>query len=137
MEYVENIKKAYRVAVVGDGVNDAPALAAGDLSVAMGAIGSDIAISSASIALMNNDLRRIPMLILLSKRLRMIINQNLLLGLVFVVGGIILSVFGYMSPIWAAVLHTLSTLLIIFNSARLVRTGEELTFEENTSQESE
>ena len=67
----------------------------------------------------------------------MIINQNLLLGLVFVVGGIILSVFGYMSPIWAAVLHTLSTLLIIFNSARLVRTGEELTFEENTSQESE
>ena len=137
VEYVENIKKAYRVAVVGDGVNDAPALAAGDLSVAMGAIGSDIAISSASIALMNNDLRRIPMLILLSKRLRMIINQNLLLGLVFVVGGIILSVFGYMSPIWAAVLHTLSTLLIIFNSARLVRTGEELTFEENTSQESE
>ena len=108
----------------------APALAAGDLGIAMGAIGSDIAINSASIALMNNDLRRIPMLVSLSKQLRMVINQNLLVGLLFVFGGIVLSVFGWMTPIWAALLHTFSTLLIIFNSARLVRTGEELTLEE-------
>ena len=106
------------------------ALAAGDLGIAMGAIGSDIAINSASIALMNNDLRRIPMLVSLSKQLRMVINQNLLVGLLFVFGGIVLSVFGWMTPIWAALLHTFSTLLIIFNSARLVRTGEELTLEE-------
>lgn len=133
--YVEKIKQHARVAVVGDGVNDAPALTAGDLGIAMGAIGSDIAINSASIALMTNDLRRIPMLVYLSRKSRIIINQNLFVGMLFVFGGMILSVFGWMTPIWAAVLHTLSTLMIIFNSARLVRTGEELTLEESAHRE--
>ncbi len=135
VEFVEAVKKNARVAVVGDGVNDAPALAAGDLGIAMGAIGSDIAINSASIALMTNDLRRIPMLVYLSRKSRLIINQNLVFGMLFVFGGMVLSVFGWMTPIWAAVLHTGSTLIIIFNSARLVRTGEELTLEEKATAE--
>jgi len=125
LSIVEKIKNdGHTVVVVGDGINDAPALAAGDLGIAMGAAGSDVAINSASIALMSDDLRRLPFLVRLSRSTRRVIYENIAFGISFIIVGISFSFL--ILPTIAAVLHFASSLFVVFNSARLVRYGEEL-----------
>ncbi len=119
---VEKLKQdGCTVLVVGDGVNDAPALAAGNLSMAMGALGSDVAIQTADIALMSNDLTRVAKFIHLSRKTLRIINQNILCGFVFSVVAIVLAGAGYVSPMAASIIHEFGAFFVIFNSARLLK----------------
>jgi Cd2+/Zn2+-exporting ATPase len=110
-----------RVLVVGDGLNDAPALKEGDLGVAMGALGNDITVHTSDIALMSGDLRRLADLLVLSARTVGIINQNLLCGFLFIILAITASSLGLVNPVLAAFLHEFSAFFVIFNSARLLR----------------
>jgi Cd2+/Zn2+-exporting ATPase len=135
LEAVEKLKREdCNVLVVGDGVNDAPALAAGNLSIAMGALGSDVAIQTADIALMSNDLNRVAQFICLSSQTLRVVNQNMLCGVLFIGVSIVLSSAGFISPLAASFIHEFGAFFVIFNSARLLkfegqprmpRTGEE------------
>ncbi len=121
------IKRGHRTLVVGDGINDGPILASADVGVAMGLSGSDIATNSAGVALMNDDLRLIPFLLDLSRRARAVVAQNIAFSLALAVLGLALAATGNVA-IWAApLLYIAGFLVVIFNSLRLVRFGEEFT----------
>jgi Zn2+/Cd2+-exporting ATPase len=123
-QIVQLTADGHRVMMVGDGINDGPSLAASDIGVAMGLGGSDIAANSAGVALMNDDLSRIPFLIELSRRTRTIIAQNIAVAILVAIIGLVLAATGSLGLIGAALYHVFGDVLVIGNSFRLFRFGE-------------
>ena len=115
------IQRDKKIAMVGDGVNDAPAMALSTVSIAMGAASSDVALETADVALMSDQIERLPFVIRLSRESKRIIKQNIWISLGVVALLVPVTIFGLANIGLAVAFHEGSTIIVVLNSLRLLR----------------